>query len=305
MDTAINVFESLRLHSLWIAGDLNGVMLNWSNRDLSYITLFDKSLHYAKLMGANLKFADLSHTSLEGASLENTNLESANLRDTKLMYANLKGANLRGANLKGANLKGTNLEGANLSYANLEGANLNGAVLWGAKFDNANLKNADFNGTIKSIVECSRQSSSINDVKPIELSKKSKKITQEPTMTNESMIANKATNNWAIYVIHGAMKTQTIEPTRYSKCGQYAFYTGTDGKEWRIHSSHWRPADTKLVKEKIEESERKESENVMLLAQSVVFTANKVKLAEERARLEEQLARNEDLIAICRYRNKQ
>ena len=69
----INTSQTLRLHTLWLAGDPAGVR-------------------------ANLRGANLSGANLSGANLSGANLSVANLRD-----ANLRGANLSVANLSGAN----------------------------------------------------------------------------------------------------------------------------------------------------------------------------------------------------------
>jgi hypothetical protein len=104
----VNISETLRLHSRWLAGDPAGVRANLSDANLS---------------GANLSGANLSGANLSGANLSGANLSGANLSGANLSGANLSGANLRYANLSGANLSGANLRYANLSDIDLRGAN--------------------------------------------------------------------------------------------------------------------------------------------------------------------------------------
>jgi hypothetical protein len=134
----VNISETLRLHTLWLAGDPAGVRAN-----LSYANLHGANLHGANLHGANLNGANLRGANLRGAILNGAILSRANLS-----YANLRGANLRGANLRGAILNGANLRGANLSYAILRGANLSGANLSHAILNGANLRGANLSYAI-------------------------------------------------------------------------------------------------------------------------------------------------------------
>jgi len=95
--------ETLRLHTLWLAGDPAGVRAN--------------------LRDANLRGANLSSANLRGADLSCANLSCANLSRANLRGADLSGADLRGANLSSANLSRANLRGADLRDANLRDAN--------------------------------------------------------------------------------------------------------------------------------------------------------------------------------------
>jgi uncharacterized protein YjbI with pentapeptide repeats len=99
----VNISETLRLHSRWLAGDPAGVRANLSDANLSG----------ANLSGANLSGANLSGANLSGANLSGANLSGANLSGANLRYANLSGANLSGANLRYANLSDIDLRGAN------------------------------------------------------------------------------------------------------------------------------------------------------------------------------------------------
>ena len=90
--------ETLRLHTLWLAGDPAGVRAN---------------LRDANLRGANLRGADLSVAILSSANLSSANLSDANLSSANLSRANLSRANLRGADLSGAILSDADLRGAN------------------------------------------------------------------------------------------------------------------------------------------------------------------------------------------------
>ena len=105
--TELELKDILEKHSLWLAGDPNGVRAD---------------LREADLRGANLYGADLREANLYGADLYGADLEWTNLRK-----ADLRGANLREADLYGANLYGADLYEANLSGAKLRGANLRGA----------------------------------------------------------------------------------------------------------------------------------------------------------------------------------
>ena len=94
--TELELKNILEKHSLWLAGDPNGVR--------------------ADLSKANLRRADLSGAYLSEADLSEANLYGANLREADLSKANLYGANLSIANLNGVNLYGANLcesKGAN------------------------------------------------------------------------------------------------------------------------------------------------------------------------------------------------
>ena len=99
----VNISETLRLHTLWLAGDPAGVRAN---------------LRDANLRGANLRGADLSGANLRGANLSCANLSCANLSRAILSDADLRGANLSRANLRGADLSGADLRDANLRDAN-------------------------------------------------------------------------------------------------------------------------------------------------------------------------------------------
>ena len=104
----------LEKHSLWLAGDPNGVRANLREADLSE----------ANLYGANLREANLSEANLYGANLRKADLSWAylcliDLRKADLSEANLYGANLRKADLSEANLYGANLRKADLSCAYL------------------------------------------------------------------------------------------------------------------------------------------------------------------------------------------
>jgi hypothetical protein len=94
----VNISETLRLHSRWLAGDPAGVHANLSDANLSGANLSGANLRYANLSGANLRYANLS-----GANLSGANLSHANLSDANLSGANLSGVDLSDANLSGAN----------------------------------------------------------------------------------------------------------------------------------------------------------------------------------------------------------
>jgi uncharacterized protein YjbI with pentapeptide repeats len=114
----VNISETLRLHSRWLAGDPAGVRANLSDANLSGANLRHATLSLANLSDANLSGANLSHANLSDANLSGANLSGANLSHANLRYANLSGANLRYANLSHANLSHANLSDANLSGAN-------------------------------------------------------------------------------------------------------------------------------------------------------------------------------------------
>jgi hypothetical protein len=109
----INISETLRLHTLWLADDPAGIRAN-----LSWANLRDANLSGADLSGANLSGANLSGADLRCANLSGANLSGADLRCANLSWANLRDANLSGADLSGANLSGANLSGADLRCAN-------------------------------------------------------------------------------------------------------------------------------------------------------------------------------------------
>ena len=110
--TELELKDILEKHSLWLAGDPNGVRANLS----------EASLCEASLRGADLRWADLRKADLSKANLYGADLEWANLRKADFREANLRGANLYGADLREADLYGANLYGADLREANLRGA---------------------------------------------------------------------------------------------------------------------------------------------------------------------------------------
>jgi hypothetical protein len=109
--------EKIKLHSLWLIGDKDGVKINMSGADLSGASLSGANLSGASLSGANLSGANLSYTSLSGANLSGASLSGASLSGASLSGASLSGANLSGASLSGASLSGADLRGASLSGA--------------------------------------------------------------------------------------------------------------------------------------------------------------------------------------------
>jgi uncharacterized low-complexity protein len=74
----VNISETLRLHSRWLAGDPAGVHANLSDANLSGANLSHANLRYANLSGANLRYANLSHANLSHANLSDANLSGAN-----------------------------------------------------------------------------------------------------------------------------------------------------------------------------------------------------------------------------------
>jgi len=93
--------EVLRLHKLWLEGDLVG--------ERAY-------LQGADLRGANLQGADLRRANLQGADLRRAYLQGAYLQGADLRRAYLRGAYLQRANLQGADLQGAYLRGADLGH---------------------------------------------------------------------------------------------------------------------------------------------------------------------------------------------
>ena len=116
--------EVLRLHSLWLQKDKNGIKANLSGADLSGADLRGVNLSWANLSGANLRWVNFSEADLSGADLHGVNLSRADLR-----WADLSGADLSGADLSRANLSRANLSGANLSWADLSGADLDDKII--------------------------------------------------------------------------------------------------------------------------------------------------------------------------------
>jgi uncharacterized protein YjbI with pentapeptide repeats len=137
MDT-IELRKIVRLHRLWLDGDMNGV-----RADLSGANLRNADLSDADLRNADLSDADLSNANLRNADWRNADLSNANLRNADLSNADLSNANLRNADLSNANLTNANLRNANLTNADLSGANLSNANLRYADLSGANLSNAD------------------------------------------------------------------------------------------------------------------------------------------------------------------
>ena len=149
--TELELKDILEKHSLWLAGDPNGVRANLYGANLS-----EASLRGADLRWANLRKADLRKANLRGANLYGADLYGANLRETNLSNANLSMTDLSGAilcssNLSEASLRGAELRGADLNEINLRGANLYGADLreadlYGVNLYGANLRGANLRG---------------------------------------------------------------------------------------------------------------------------------------------------------------
>mmetsp|Transcript_36964 Transcript_36964/g.104333 ORF Transcript_36964/g.104333 Transcript_36964/m.104333 type:complete len:218 (+) Transcript_36964:108-761(+) len=81
-------------------------------QDLSNKDLRKEFYTKGSLKGANFSNSDLSRISLFGANLTNANMEGANLEYSDLGQANLEGANLKNARLEGAIMSSTRLKGA-------------------------------------------------------------------------------------------------------------------------------------------------------------------------------------------------
>ena len=77
--TPAELKEILRLHSLFLNGDVNGKRANLSSADLRNANLSFANLSSANLRNANLSSADLSFANLSFADLRNANLRNANL----------------------------------------------------------------------------------------------------------------------------------------------------------------------------------------------------------------------------------
>lgn len=86
--------EVLRLHSLFLVGDPQGKLADFSGADLRDASLSDASLRHADLSGADLSGADLRY-----ADLRNASFRDASLRDASLSGASLSGTDLRGTGL--------------------------------------------------------------------------------------------------------------------------------------------------------------------------------------------------------------
>ena len=121
--TELELRGILEKHSLWLAGDPNGVRANLRKADLSE----------ANLYGANLRKADLSEANLYGANLRKADLSRSDLSWAYLSLIDLREADLTEANLYGANLRKADLSEANLYGANLREADLSCAYLYASK----------------------------------------------------------------------------------------------------------------------------------------------------------------------------
>lgn len=151
--TKKKLVEKLKLHTLWLGGNLFGVRLILCKANLICVDLSGTDLREADLRRANLSRADLSWADLSWADLSKANLSGTDLRDADLRRANLSKAdlskvNLSGANLSKANLSKANLIGADLSRADLRGADLNEANLSGANLIGSNLDDAKLSEAI-------------------------------------------------------------------------------------------------------------------------------------------------------------
>ena len=102
--------------------------INFTGRNLSYVTFF-------KVEFLNVSFA-------------NAKLKNATFIDCKFSNVSFNSANLTEAALAGINLTGADLTGAKLAYAKLEEVNLTEAVLNGADLTNAYLPQANLTGAV-------------------------------------------------------------------------------------------------------------------------------------------------------------
>lgn len=140
--------------------NLDGASLPWCNfsdSNMSGITIQEADLEAVDFNGSNLNYALLSKSDLYRARLRKTHLTKADFQNTNLQYvdlskarigrASMKSANLRAATLHKTYLRFTDLSFANLSDADLTDADLSETNLFGANFRNANLSGANLKGS--------------------------------------------------------------------------------------------------------------------------------------------------------------
>jgi len=85
---------------------------------------------------------------LTGKDFSNQQLTTMTLAGDNLTNANFSGADLTGVNLNGTLLAGANLTNANLTNANLWAADLHGANITNANFSGADVTHANLTGVI-------------------------------------------------------------------------------------------------------------------------------------------------------------
>lgn len=125
------------------SGNKNLRFLDFSERNISEVSLYDVNLNCA-----NLENSIFNKVSLTDAKLEKANLKNAKFINTGLRNATLYKACLIEADLKNSDLSGCKLCGADLRNADLEMSNLENADLRGANLQGANLRNAKINGVL-------------------------------------------------------------------------------------------------------------------------------------------------------------
>ena len=76
--------ETIRLHGMWLRGEVGGSRADLSEADLSLANLSRANLSWADLSEANLSWADLSEADLSLANLSLANLSLANLSEANL-----------------------------------------------------------------------------------------------------------------------------------------------------------------------------------------------------------------------------
>lgn len=95
--------EILKLHSMWLKGNLKGVQANLRLTQLGDVNLENKDLRYINFEASNLVGANLKNSCLFKANLKAANLKNANLENADLSCANLRFTTFRNANLKNVN----------------------------------------------------------------------------------------------------------------------------------------------------------------------------------------------------------
>ncbi len=121
---------------------------DYSQMNLSEITLYNSIFYGLCLDEANLAGAKLERITLSGTSLKKAQITHAILNNAKLAECDFKYASLRRSSLVGANLENADLMEADFSHTDLHHANLTYANLDGADFRNANLDDVKFQGAI-------------------------------------------------------------------------------------------------------------------------------------------------------------
>ena len=180
-----NILSRLNFSNKMICGinlfNAKIIGINFSNAylngaDIGAANMQSANLSYAKMQGVNLLGADMQQANLFKTQLQGANLMSVKLQETMLAGTLLQAANLSHADMRFAVLAESHLEGADLSYAKMQGAEfmqtflqgshivstqLQAAKFFETKMQGAVIDNSHINGTV--FLQCNLYGAEIGD----------------------------------------------------------------------------------------------------------------------------------------------